>query len=168
MAYNIILLNFFIFFSYFHLIYSNNFNFNLPIVNITILLNNSFNLNNENNENNERNQIISQIGSYCREIGFFYISGHQIEESLQLEIEEISKEYFNLNNNEKNKISMKYGGRAWRGSFLVGDELTSGIPDQKEGLYFGKDLGSNETLPLHGPNLWPEGKLGKVYFIYLI
>jgi hypothetical protein len=28
----------------------------------------------------------------------------------------------------KMKIAMKYGGRAWRGYFPVGNELTSGKP----------------------------------------
>ena len=32
------------------------------------------------------------------------------------------------------------GGRAWRGYFPVGGELTSGKPDLKEGLYFGAEL----------------------------
>ena len=35
---------------------------------------------------------------------------------------------------------MARGGRAWRGYFPVGGELTSGKPDQKEGLYFGAEL----------------------------
>ena len=35
---------------------------------------------------------------------------------------------------------MAAGGRAWRGYFRVGDELTSGKPDQKEGIYFGPEL----------------------------
>ena len=38
------------------------------------------------------------------------------------------------------KIGMARGGRAWRGYFRVGDELTSGKPDQKEGIYFGAEL----------------------------
>ena len=76
---------------------------------------------------------------------------------------------------------MSKGGKAWRGWFAVGDELTSGLPDQKEGnkfnnnlflkkslliqftfifqtgLYFGKELAESESsLPMHGPNLFPE------------
>lgn len=47
--------------------------------------------------------------------------------------------------------------------FPVGGELTSGKPDQKEGMYFGRELdGAHEAvrkrLPLHGTNLWPAGK----------
>jgi isopenicillin N synthase-like dioxygenase len=82
---------------------------------------------------------------------------------LQTELENIAAEYFKLSDDEKLAIAMEKGGKAWRGSFLVGDEVTSGIPDQKEGLYFGKELRTNvnETRPLHGVNLWPEGPLGK-------
>ena len=36
---------------------------------------------------------------------------------------------------------MAKGGRAWRGYFPVGGELTSGKPDRKQGLYFGEELG---------------------------
>ncbi len=55
---------------------------------------------------------------------------------------------------------MELGGRAWRGYFRVGDELTSGKPDQKEGLYFGAELPDDDPrvlagMPLHGPNLFP-------------
>src|SRR4029453_3531400 len=58
------------------------------------------------------------------------------------------------------RIRMLLGGRAWRGYFAVGDELTSGKPDQKEGLYFGEELPRDHPLvrketPLHGPNLFP-------------
>ena len=35
---------------------------------------------------------------------------------------------------------MARGGRAWRGWFPVGGELTSGRPDRKEGIYFGAEL----------------------------
>lgn len=35
------------------------------------------------------------------------------------------------------KIHMKNNGPSWRGYFEVGYELTSGIPDLKEGYYFG-------------------------------
>jgi isopenicillin N synthase-like dioxygenase len=55
---------------------------------------------------------------------------------------------------------MEKAGKAWRGYFPVGGELTSGKPDQKEGIYFGTELsGSNEEVkkgtPMHGANLWP-------------
>lgn len=56
---------------------------------------------------------------------------------------------------------MKLGGSAWRGWFPVGDELTSGKPDQKEGLYLGQELDESHPrvsarVPLHGRNQFPE------------
>ncbi len=58
------------------------------------------------------------------------------------------------------KIAMAQGGRAWRGYFPVGGELTSGEPDLKQGLYFGEELEESDArvargLPLHGRNLFP-------------
>jgi isopenicillin N synthase-like dioxygenase len=58
------------------------------------------------------------------------------------------------------EIRMARGGRAWRGYFPVGDELTSGQPDLKEGIYFGAELGDDHPMaragvPMHGPNLFP-------------
>jgi isopenicillin N synthase-like dioxygenase len=55
---------------------------------------------------------------------------------------------------------MERGGRAWRGYFPVGAELTSGQPDLKEGLYFGAELSADDPrvqagVPLHGSNLFP-------------
>jgi len=55
---------------------------------------------------------------------------------------------------------MERGGRAWRGFFPVGAELTSGQPDLKEGLYFGTELPGDDPrvragIPLHGSNLFP-------------
>jgi isopenicillin N synthase-like dioxygenase len=55
---------------------------------------------------------------------------------------------------------MAHGGRAWRGWFPVGGELTSGVPDIKEGLYFGAELAPDDPrvvagTPLHGANLFP-------------
>jgi isopenicillin N synthase-like dioxygenase len=63
------------------------------------------------------------------------------------------------------QIRMALGGRAWRGYFRVGDELTSGKPDQKEGLYFGAELPADHPLvqadtPLCGPNLFPAKPAG--------
>src|SRR5262249_47254133 len=73
--------------------------------------------------------------------------------------------FFVLDVETKMRIRMALGGRAWRGYFRVGDELTSGKPDQKEGLYFGSEQPANHPLvragtPLYGPNLFPEKPAG--------
>jgi isopenicillin N synthase-like dioxygenase len=104
--------------------------------------------------------VATEIGCACRETGFFYIVGHGVDEELQARLETLSREFFLKPLEEKWRIRMALAGRAWRGYFRVGDELTSGRPDQKEGIYFGEELPNDHPLviagtPLHGPNLFP-------------
>ncbi|MBW4597309.1 MAG: isopenicillin N synthase family oxygenase [Brasilonema angustatum HA4187-MV1] len=108
----------------------------------------------------ERYIVASQIGEACREWGFFYIVGHGVDENLQQRLEELSRQFFAQDLETKLKMRMALGGKAWRGYFPVGSELTSGKPDQKEGIYFGAELGEEHPLvqadtPMHGSNLFP-------------
>jgi isopenicillin N synthase-like dioxygenase len=100
------------------------------------------------------------IQAACREHGFFCVAGHGVPADLLAGLAGASAEFFALPEAEKREISMDRGGRAWRGFFPVGGELTSGRPDQKEGLYFGTELPPGDPrvvagLPLHGANLFP-------------
>jgi isopenicillin N synthase-like dioxygenase len=102
----------------------------------------------------------TQIGQACREHGFFYVTGHGVPTGLLGELAAASAEFFALPVAGKMEIAMERGGRAWRGYFPVGGELTSGRPDLKEGLYFGAELPDDDPrvragLPLHGRNLFP-------------
>jgi len=104
--------------------------------------------------------VASQINQACRECGFFYITGHSIDEDLQLHLEELSREFFSQDLATKMEIQMALAGIAWRGYFPIGGELTSGKPDLKEGIYFGTELAANHPLvkagtPMHGANLFP-------------
>ncbi len=105
-------------------------------------------------------EVAAQIRDACRESGFFYVSGHGVEEGLQQRLEELSRQFFAQDEQAKLRIGMAQGGRAWRGYFPVGGELTSGQPDIKEGIYFGQELSRKHPLvqagtPMHGPNLFP-------------
>jgi isopenicillin N synthase-like dioxygenase len=109
--------------------------------------------------------VAAQIGAACREVGFFYVVGHGVDEGLQARLEEQSRRFFAQSDEAKREIRMERGGRAWRGWFPVGGELTSGQPDRKEGLYFGAELGPEHPLvaagtPLHGANLFPRALPG--------
>jgi len=108
----------------------------------------------------ERAAVAEQIQAACRQHGFFYVTGHGVRAELLAALAEASAAFFALPEAEKLQIAMARGGRAWRGYFPVGGELTSGQPDQKEGLYFGTELPPGDPrvaagLPLHGPNLFP-------------
>lgn len=106
-------------------------------------------------------EVTAQIHQACRTFGFFYIIGHGIDKGLQQNLETLSRQFFAQDEAVKMQIKMSLGGKAWRGYFPVGDELTSGQPDLKEGIYFGKELEKNHPMviaqaPLHGANLFPD------------
>ncbi len=104
--------------------------------------------------------VARQIQEACRDYGFFYVTGHGVPAALMSDLAAASAEFFALPAADKMEIAMAHGGRAWRGYFPVGGELTSGRPDLKEGLYFGTELPADDPrvvagLPLHGANLFP-------------
>ena len=122
----------------------------VPIINIAPLVHTT----------GEPTTVATQMSQACREHGFFYIRGHGVDNALLERLERLSREFFAQDRTTKMEIRMERGGRAWRGYFPVGDELTSGQPDQKEGLYFGTELASDDPrvqagVPMHGPNLFP-------------
>lgn len=108
----------------------------------------------------ETARLAADMRAVCREHGFFYIVGHGVPTELRERLDRQSRQFFALPLEEKLALRMELGGRAWRGFFPVGQELTSGQPDQKEGLYFGAELPPDHPAvlagtPLHGPNLFP-------------
>jgi len=113
----------------------------------------------------DQEAVAAAMGRACSENGFFYVIGHGVSEDLNRRLEELSHAFFAQDVETKLEIRMALAGKAWRGFFPVGDELTSGKPDVKEGLYFGQELSEDDPrvrvgLPLHGPNLFPTGVPG--------
>lgn len=105
--------------------------------------------------------IARELDRACSEFGFFYLVGHDIDPSLGDRLLQLSRDFFSRDEAEKLRIHMSQGGRAWRGYFPVGGELTSGQPDLKEGLYFGSELDESDPrvragMPMHGRNLFPD------------
>jgi len=124
----------------------------LPIINVSALC---------GDDTAARSKVAAEIGAACRDTGFFYAAGHAIGADTLAQLDRASRRFFALPEDEKMKIAMAKGGRAWRGYFPVGGELTSGKPDKKQGLYFGEELGADdvrvqEDWPLHGGNLFPD------------
>lgn len=122
----------------------------LPIIDVAPLLNGV-----------KPQETAEEIARACRDLGFFYAVGHAIGADTLATLNANCRTFFALPEAEKMKIAMANGGRAWRGYFPVGGELTSGKPDKKQGLYFGEELGADDVrvrdgLPLHGENLFPE------------
>ncbi|KAM9991958.1 hypothetical protein ACTFIZ_012639 [Dictyostelium cf. discoideum] len=124
----------------------------LPIIDIESHVNDKEELN--------KKLISKEIENACKNFGFFYIKGHGIDQELIDRLERLSKKFFSLDQSIKMKYRMELAQRAWRGYFVVGGELTSGLKDWKEGLYLGTELNDDNPLviaqtPLHGLNLFP-------------
>jgi isopenicillin N synthase-like dioxygenase len=107
-----------------------------------------------------RESVAGAIRSAAGRDGLFYVVGHGVRPETLTTLEREASAFFALPDTVRAEIAMSRGGRAWRGWFPLGGELTSGRPDRKEGLYFGEELPPDDPrvqagVPLHGPNLWP-------------
>eukprot|EP00041_Stephanoeca_diplocostata_P041605 m.8422 g.8422 ORF g.8422 m.8422 type:complete len:360 (+) comp6354_c0_seq2:419-1498(+) len=111
----------------------------------------------------ECNEIASMIGDACRDVGFFYIRDHGVDEELVNALFRDSQRFFAQPKEEKEKIRMENSGLHWKGWFELGGELTAGKIDHKEGIYFGDELPPDHAAvvarrPMHGPNLFPSAE----------
>ncbi len=108
----------------------------------------------------DRDKLAGEIDRACRTYGFFRITGHGVAPARLAELDRLARELFAQPAEAKAAIAMEHGGSAWRGWFPLDGELTSGVPDHKEGIYFGTELGPDDPavragVPLHGANLFP-------------
>jgi isopenicillin N synthase-like dioxygenase len=109
--------------------------------------------------------VAAAIAQACEDDGFFYVVGHGVGAATLARLEAEARGFFVLPPAEKDAVSMARGGAAWRGWFPFRGELTSARPDDKEGFYFGEELGPDDPRvrarwPLHGANLWADATPG--------
>ncbi|MBI4934045.1 MAG: isopenicillin N synthase family oxygenase [Actinobacteria bacterium] len=95
-----------------------------------------------------------RIDRACRDVGFFAVPLPPPLRAERDRLIALASDFFALDQDEKEHVSMQVGGSAWRGWFPLEGELTSGVPDRKEGYYFGAEL-PPDPRPMHGANIWP-------------
>jgi len=110
----------------------------------------------------------SQIRDACLTQGFFQIVNHTIPLSLQRDILEMSKQFFDLPLDDKLKLD-KSQNEYNRGYQKMASQMIEAntAPDLKEGYYLGRELPTDHPQVAagkfaHGPNLWPE-RLGEPF-----
>jgi len=106
--------------------------------------------------------FLAQLRFAAREIGFFYLKNHGVNEQLLRDVQQISREFFALPDNEKLKVEM-VNSPHFRGYNRAASELTRGQPDWREQFDLGAErpaLPIDDNTPawvrLQGPNQWPE------------
>jgi isopenicillin N synthase-like dioxygenase len=117
-------------------------------------------------------RVAGEIDAACRSLGFFRVAGHGVERELLTRMQQLACDFFALDDAAKRPYAMANAGPAWRGWFPVRGELTSGLPDRKEGLYVGLEHPPDhprvlQGTPLHGANLFPPGGLRSVVLDWL-
>src|SRR5436305_964407 len=115
-----------------------------------------------------RRTLAAEIDRACRDIGFFTIVGHGIDEALIERVKELSRSFFALPTAEKSRHKAPPAVKGIRGYRGVGDESLSyslgraAPPDYKETFRAGRvDVPDDAYHRAHldryfAPNPWPE------------
>ncbi|GJP42644.1 hypothetical protein CLOM_g2184 [Closterium sp. NIES-68] len=104
-------------------------------------------------------RVASEIDAACREVGFFYLTGHGVPQQLMDSVREAGREFFALPEENKNEIALSKSP-IFRGYQRLGENITQGRHDMHEAidLYREHPADHPDVLsgkPLHGPNPWP-------------
>jgi isopenicillin N synthase-like dioxygenase len=109
----------------------------------------------------ERERVADEIGHAAREVGFLYVSGSGLDESLFDRMLAATKEFFALPVEQKMRSYIGQS-RCHRGYVPVGEEgVETGTPDVKEAFDTALDLPADDPdylagNPMLGPNAWPD------------
>jgi isopenicillin N synthase-like dioxygenase len=125
----------------------------IPVIDISSLI---------NSDTAGTSDVAHEIGSACRGIGFFYITGHNVPDLLMNRVFAASTEFFAQSIDEKRKMlySAQSGNRGYVP--MKGEALDPSKPsDLKEAFNIGFDVAADDAEVLAGvkfraPNLWPE------------
>lgn len=106
--------------------------------------------------------LAAALGAACREVGFFYLTGHGIADSLRARVFAAARAFFALPPAAKDAVSI---ARSPHNRGYVGLAVEALDParggDRKEAFNIGLELAGDDPelvagVPFRGPNLWPE------------
>jgi isopenicillin N synthase-like dioxygenase len=123
----------------------------IPVVDVTKLLAGT---------RSEQKEIAGDLGKAARGVGFVYITGGGVPETLFEGVVDATKRFFALPYEEKMKVYIGHS-RCHRGYVPEGEEVfASGTKDKKEAYDLAIDLPADDIdyvagNPLLGPNQWP-------------
>jgi len=109
----------------------------------------------------EKAAFLADLRQTAHDLGFFYVSGHGIDDGLIRQVLTLTRRFFTLPEQDKLAIEM-INSPHFRGYTRVGMEITRGQRDWREQIDIGAE---REALPwtadappwqrLRGPNQWP-------------
>jgi isopenicillin N synthase-like dioxygenase len=107
-------------------------------------------------------QLREQLREVTHEVGFFYLTGHQVPDGLIDRVLAVARRLFALPQADKDAVAMVRSPH-FRGYTRLGGELTRGEVDWREQIDIGPERepiggpGQPDYLWLQGPNQWPAG-----------
>ncbi|WP_433690054.1 isopenicillin N synthase family dioxygenase [Kosakonia cowanii] len=110
----------------------------------------------------ERDAFLADLRHAARDIGFFYLINHGVDDALQHAVQREARRFFALTESQKEQVAMIHSPH-FRGYNRAASEITRGQPDWREQFDIGAErpaLLLSDSDPrwrrLQGPNLWPE------------
>src|SRR5258705_11620797 len=109
----------------------------------------------------EREQVAAEIGKAAHEVGFFYVSGAEVDDALFERMRAATKEFFALPLEEKMRSYIGLS-KCHRGYVPAGEEgLATGMPEMKEAFDTALNLPADDPdylagNPMLSPNVWPD------------
>jgi isopenicillin N synthase-like dioxygenase len=110
----------------------------------------------------QRADFLAKLRTAAHDIGFFYLTGHDVDTRLLRDVLHAAGQFFALPENDKLAIEMAKSPH-FRGYNRVASERTRGKPDWREQIDIGaerpavpRDGGAPVWSRLRGPNQWPE------------
>ncbi|MFI5085172.1 MAG: isopenicillin N synthase family dioxygenase [Actinomycetales bacterium] len=111
----------------------------------------------------EASAFRDELREAMHEVGFVYLAGHGIPQSLTDAVLGVSRRFFELPDEDKLAVENMHSPQ-FRGYTRVGGELTDGAVDWREQIDIGVERDTVASGPgvadywrLEGPNLWPAG-----------
>ncbi len=107
-------------------------------------------------------QLRGSLREAAHEVGFFYLIGHDVPETLVRRVLDVARKLFALSQADKDAVAMVRSPH-FRGYTRLGGVLTRGEVDWREQLDIGPERpsiggpGKPDYLWLQGPNQWPAG-----------
>jgi len=112
----------------------------------------------------DKQTFLTQLRHAARDIGFFYLTNHGIDDALQQALQREARRFFALDPAQKQQVAMIHSPH-FRGYNRAASELTRGQPDWREQFDIGAErpallLAKDDPWwqRLQGPNLWPDAQ----------
>ena len=89
-------------------------------------------------------RLTEELRAVCHEHGFFYVTGHGVDEELTDRMHSLARRFFALPDADRLEIANVHSPQ-FRGFTPVGHEYTQNRPDRREQLDIGRELAATGT-----------------------